>query len=406
MPGHEIYRYRSDSARLVHSGGELRTKEADDSYGIGVRVLEDGKIGFSYCQHESDLARARESALVLSKSAMKTGFGFAPASEIPKADIFDPSIDPDNNTGMKAIVDEARDAAESGGGKSRIVCSFTKESVSLENSAGFSGSYQRTVFSLYAECMLGDGFGFAYSSSTKLPKDTESVGRKAAEMAKSMQGAGKPPDGIYTVVMELEALENIIETLMPSFSGDWKRRGMTRLDAGRKMFSEKLTLVENPLDGVAARPFDDEGTPSSARTLIESGEIKNFLFDRETAALSGVQEGGSCVRPSYDSLPSIAPSNIVISPGEYEDLGVLEKYIELRSAHGAHTANVTSGDIGLEASSAFLVEKGERKPIKGFMLTGNVFDMLSDIVGLEKRQKVYGSLISPRIAFGNVRVVT
>ena len=82
-----------------------------------------------------------------------------------------------------------------------------------------------------------------------------------------------------------------------------------------------------------------------------------------------------------------------------------EEKLEVHYAHGSHTANVTTGDIGLEVSAAFMVDKGERKPVKGFMLSGNVFDWFKEIEGLEKKQKTYGSLISPRIAFRDVHVV-
>jgi PmbA protein len=402
----EIYRYGLQSSKLSYSGGELKSKENNDSSGIAVRTLEDGRLGFAYCQDESGLQDALAEAKKISRFSKPSAFSFVPKADLPKSDIADPRIDPENYTGIKALVDEAREAAESGGGKSRIICSFSRESVSIENSAGFGGSYGKTVFSLYAECMSGDGFGFAYSSSTRLPKNTEAVGKKAADMAKSMQGAGKPSDGLYTVVMEPEALENLIDTLLPSFSGDWKRRGMTKISLGQTLFSDTLTISEDPLsEAIEARPFDDEGTPSRRRALVENGAVKEFLYDRETAALSGTSEGGACTRSSYDSLPAIASSNLVVSPGEWTDLGQIERHIELHSAHGSHTANVTTGDIGLEASSAFLVEKGERKPIKGFMLTGNVFDMLANIEGMEKQQKTYGSLIAPRIAFKNIRVV-
>jgi PmbA protein len=402
----EIYRCRVQSSKLVHSGGELKSKENSDESGIALRVLDGGRIGFAYCRNDDEIQKALLDASRASRFSRQSGFSFAPPSSFPKSEILDPLVDPENFSGIRALVDEAREAAESGGGKSRIICTFNRESVSIENSAGFHGSYGKSVFSLYAECMTGDGFGFAYSSSTRLPKATEWIGKKAADMAKSMQGAGKPADGLYTVVMEAEAIENLIDTLLPCFSGDWKRRGMTKISEGRKMFSEMLTVHEDPLaEAIEARPFDDEGTPSQRRALIEGGTAKNFLYDRETAAFSGTEGSGSCARSSYDSLPAISPSNIVVSPGERSDFSDIKKYIELHSAHGSHTANPTTGDIGLEASSAFLVENGERKPVKGFMLTGNVFEMLSNIEGLEKEQKTYGSLVSPRIAFRNVRVV-
>jgi predicted Zn-dependent protease len=40
------------------------------------------------------------------------------------------------------------------------------------------------------------------------------------------------------------------------------------------------------------------------------------------------------------------------------------------------------------------------------MLSANVFDMFSGIEAIEKKQRTYGSLIAPRIAFRDVRVVS
>jgi PmbA protein len=140
--------------------------------------------------------------------------------------------------------------------------------------------------------------------------------------------------------------------------------------------------------------------------MVNGGVVESFLYDRENAALEGVPESGCCSRGGYDSSPSISASNIVISPGDCGDMAEIGKHIELHYAHGSHTANPTTGDIGLEASAAFLVDKGKRTPLKGFMLTGNVFDMFLGIEAIEKKQFAYGSLISPRIAFKGVRVVS
>jgi PmbA protein len=220
-----------------------------------------------------------------------------------------------------------------------------------------------------------------------------------------MQGAKKPESGVYTIVTQIEALGNLMEALIPSFSGDWKRRKITKLT--NMSLSEKLTICEDGLsEGTEARPFDDEGTPSEKRYLVKNGEIKSFLYDRETAALEGVDESGACGRSFYNDPPSIGSSNITISPGKWKDLGELDNYIELHFAHGSHTANLTTGDIGLEASSAFLVKGEERTPLKGFMVTGNIFEMFSNIEAIESKTNTMGWFVAPRIAFKNVHVVS
>ena len=406
MTEKEIFRASSRSADLTFTGGEMKIKESDSSSGLGVRVLEDGKLGFAFCQSEDSVEEAIEHGRRMSRFSVKSGFSFPGKKSFPTPDILDKSVDPDDLSWLHSIVREVKDVASHKGGRPRVVCHADVSEVSLENTAGFSGGYSKSAVSLYVECMHGDGFGMSFFASHKKPKDIAVEGVKAAEMAEATQNAGKPKPGKYNVVMEVYALENLIDTLLPSFSGDWKRRKITKLEGGKQMFSDKFSLYEDGLAaGVNARPFDDEGTPSAKTALVERGKVDSFLYDHETAALEGVDASGACSRDSYDSPPSIGTSNLVVGPGTWNDLGELERYVEVHYAHGSHTANPTTGDIGLEVSAAFLVERGERKPVKGFMLSGNVFDWFNNIEGLEKKQKVFGSFISPRMAFRDVRVV-
>lgn len=409
MPGHEheIYSYSADSLSLSFTGGELKIKEHQSLCGHAVRALEDGRLGFAYCQDKKHMPGALEEAARMARFSVRTQFSFAPKASIPKSDIHDPALNPSDFSALKDYVEIAKASASSFGATPRVIASMDSTAVSLENSEGFSGAYEKTAFSMYIECMHADGFGFSYLSSLHRPDYVSEAGLKAADMARSMQGAGKPDSGAYTIVMELPALESLLDALMPSFSGDWKRRGITKLAAGLRAFSESLTIAEDGLaPAINARPFDDEGTPSARRVLVDKGTVSSFLYDRETAALEGVPEGGACSRPSFNVAPSISSSNLVIDAGSHKDLSDIGRHIELHSAHGAHTANLTTGDIGLDASVAFLVDRGERKPVKGFMLTGNVFDMFANIEAAEAHQRTYGPLIAPRIAFRDVRIIS
>jgi len=407
MPGQEIYSYSADSLSLSFTGGELKIKEHQSLCGHAVRALEDGRLGFAYCQDKGHIPKALEEAARMARFSVKTPFSFAPGASFQASGLHDPALDPSDFSILKGYVEIAKASASSFGGTPRVISSMDSLDVSLENSEGFSGAYRKTAFSMYIECMHADGFGFSYLSSLHRPDYISEAGLKAADMARSMQGAGKPDSGSYTLVVELSALDSLLDALMPSFSGDWKRRDITRLSQGKKMFSESLTIAEDGLaPAINARPFDDEGTPSTRHVLVDNGVVSSFLYDRETAALEGVHEGGACSRPAYNIAPSVSSSNLVISPGNHKDLSDIGRHIELHSAHGSHTANLTTGDIGLDASVAFLVDKGERKPVKGFMVTGNVFDMFADIEAIEAHQRTYGPLIAPRIAFRGVRIVS
>jgi PmbA protein len=399
MPDHEVFFHNSESTSLTFGGGELKIKETDVFSGYGVRVLQDGRIGFAYCQKEDEIDSTIEKARKLSKFSVKNDFSFSSKSSFENPDILDKSLDPYDYDMLGSMLKELREGTEIFGGKSRIIVSTDNSTISLHNTSGFSGEYKKSEISLYAECMNGEGFGFSYVGSNKKPTEIKELGLKAAGMARDMQGAKKPESGTYTVVMQIEALENLVEILLPSFSGDWKRRGISKIP--NLSFSEKLTICDDGLaEGTGARPFDDEGTPSEKRYLVKNGKVESFLYDRETAALAEVEASGACDRSSFADHPSVGPSNITIAPGDWNDLG------EIDNAHGSHTANLTSGDLGLEASAAFLVEKDKRTPLKGFMVTGNVFEMFANIEAVENKSRSLGWLVAPRIAFKDVKIVS
>ncbi len=405
MSDSEIFFQNSESTSLTFTGAELKIKENSGFSGYGVRVLDDKKVGFSYCQEETELDPTIEKAKKISKFSPESDFSFAPKASYENLDIFDSSLDPSDFSNLKDLLYQAKESAESFGARSKIILSASKSHQKLHNSAGFSGEYDDTGFSMYVECMHGDGLGVSYFSSNKLPKDVSETGLKAAGLAKDMQGAKKPPAGKYPVVVQIEALDSLLDVLLPSFSGDWKRRGITNLP--KQKFSEIFTLSEDGrAGGTSARPFDDEGTVSKKHYLVNQGKVETYLYDREIAALAKTDKCGFCSRNSYDDNPSIGPSNLIISPGDWKDLGEIDRYIELHSAHGSHTANITTGDIGLEVSSAFLVEGEKRTPLKGFMITGNVFEMFANIEAIESKQRTLGSLIAPRIAFSDLRIVS
>ena len=315
---------------------------------------------------------------------------------------------------LKEILHSIKDRAENKGGKSRIFLSTSTDQKRIENTNEFEGSYASTSFSAYVEVMDETGFGFEHIVSNSLPKTIDEIGEGAATMAAKMKNATKPKSGKYKVVFDPIAFENILDTLLPSFSGDYLRRKVTKLKKDKKMFSDKLTIYEDPsANAINAHPFDDEGIVlNKAMPLIEKGVVKNFCFDKETIALFNqnkkpISEGGFCSRSSFQSAPSIGHSIIVIPSGDYSDFETeLGEHLVICSAHGSHTANVTTGDLGLEVSNAYLVnKKGEKTPMRNFMISANVFDLLSTILGLEKPQRTYLNVISPRFAFDNVQII-
>src|SRR4030095_6279145 len=162
MSDHEIYSLRSNSARLAYSGGEMKAKESDFTVGFAVRAIAEGRVGFSHCQKEDQITRTIEDAQKLARFGAKSAFSFAPKSDAPAMNISDPVFETPDFEMLRNYVEDTKNAVESKGGKARVISSIESALIGIENTSGFSGQYRRTAFSMYAECMHGDGFGYSY----------------------------------------------------------------------------------------------------------------------------------------------------------------------------------------------------------------------------------------------------
>ncbi|MBI5223322.1 TldD/PmbA family protein [Candidatus Micrarchaeota archaeon] len=404
----ETYFSSSDGLALSYTGGELKTKEIEKSSGYGLRILENSRLGFSYCQNEKDIPIAISTARKSAKLSGPTRFSFSPKRSSTRLSLFDKSLDLDSPSLYRDLLMEARDSALKKGVNVRVFLSAGFDFLRLENSSGFFGQYKKSYFSFFVEALYKNGSGYSQYSSFTAPKEVSRMGRHALKMAIDMNDAKKPKSGSYSVVFNARSIDSLLDILLPSFSGDWKRRSITRLKSGEDLFSSNFSLYEDPFSsGVNSRPFDDEGVPSQKRSLVTKGRIDSFLYDRETAALEGISAEGNCSRNSYENPPAIGNSNLHIAPGNLSDVGELGEYIEVESAHGSHTANPTNGDFGLEVTTAYHVDRlGIRLPVRGFMVSGNVFDLFKNIAGCEKRVSIEGSISSPKVAFSNVQIVS
>lgn len=403
----EIFFSKNISSSLTAIGKKIKVKEISEEEGFGVRVKSNNQVGFSFCATEEEINKTIQRAIKISKYSPKTKFEFNKKPKMSSWSNFDGKIDPTDIDFMKDQIDSILSEVPQKE-KSKIVISQNNTQIKLENHNGLFGEYKTSLFSAYIEFMNDHGSGFSYISSPKKPKKIEEEAREALEIAKLMKKAKKFRETRdMKMVFHLSALENLIEILIPSFSGDWSRRKITKLQKGEEMFSKMLNISDDPLleMGVGSRPFDDEGTISRKKELIKNGVVKNFLFDRECAALANINEDGNCSRSNFDSRPTISQSNISIARGTTKDFSEIGEHLEIISAHGSHTSNPTTGEFGLEVNTAIHRNGNIEKPIKGFLISGNIFEVFKEIEAIGSKEEQFGNLFSPKIAFSTIKAI-
>ena len=134
--------------------------------------------------------------------------------------------------------------------------------------------------------------------------------------------------------------------------------------------------------------------------------MKGFLYDIYTANKDGVESTSNGFRGSYAGIPSVGSSNVIFDFKNSIDISEIDSGFLTTSVLGAHTANPITGDFSVECSNAFAIENGEiARPVKKAMMSGNIYDILSNCDALKSEVKQKGSFILPKVFARDVRVV-
>ena len=70
---------------------------------------------------------------------------------------------------------------------------------------------------------------------------------------------------------------------------------------------------------------------------------------------------------------------------------------------GTHTANTVTGDFSLGALG-HIYKGGVKKPFKGVMFSGNIFELLNSVKAVGKDLSFYGPLGSPTLFIGGFKI--
>lgn len=155
--------------------------------------------------------------------------------------------------------------------------------------------------------------------------------------------------------------------------------------------SKLLNICDDPsVDENGSYHFDDEGVKAKGKYLVKEGVLVNFLHSLETASKFGVEPTGNGRAENPLFLPIPRMSNVVIEPGDWEvdELIRETKYgIYAKDARGG-SVNVTTGDFIFTTKEAYLIEKGEiTHCIKDFSMLGNILSTLKNVVAIGRDSK-------------------
>lgn len=414
---YEIYIDESNSIQLDSLKEELNFAKEEIELGVGIRVIKDNKVGFAFTSNMEKIAETAKQAIDNTKlNKVDENYSFAEVEKIPKIEkVYDKkfndlSLD-ESIEFLKTTIDTALETE----------CEVT--------GAGFSASEGRSlILNSNGVSIEDEGTGFGIGLSVNLQKDGkiataynsqssrffdldgEKLAAEVCDLAKRSIDTKPIEINDYSVVLDYYAATGLLQTFIGAFNGENVMRGRSILKdkMGEEIASSKLTLTDNSLleKGMYSAKCDGEGSVSKKTDLIKDGVLNSFLYDIYTANKVGEKTTSNGLRGSYLTTPMIAPTNLEFKFSEMKDLEEIDKGVLTTSVLGAHTANPISGDFSVEASNAFKIENGElTDPINKAMISGNVFEIMKKVEGLNSEIKQYGSFIIPKLLVHDLRVV-
>ncbi len=252
--------------------------------------------------------------------------------------------------------------------------------------------YQRSSLvslSVTARTPDGGSSGFFLRNHFDVAKlDTARIGREAIQKALDSRNPRTLEPGIYSVILEAQAADDLIRFNFDARSADEGRSpysapgGRTRL--GERIFDERLNVYSDPwhpeLPGSASA---EDGLPAQRIHFVRKGVVENLQYSRYWAKEKGKEPTPGPVNTIVESsAPAVSVNEMIKST----DRGLLvSRFWYIRSVD-PRTALFT----GLTRDGVWFIEKGKIEyPVRNFRFNQSILELLApgnvEMIGAPER---------------------
>jgi PmbA protein len=427
--GAELYELRSLETPVSFRAGALESVKSVETTGRALRVIREGRMGFSTTTDMADGRTLIQNALQSAQFGGPAPFEFPERQAAQTVACFDAEVDGMDAAALIALGEEVVAKLQAHDPELQIDLSASSdvEQITLLNTSGLEIEDRRTYLNLGIELVRtrGDDILVLWDSASSHAAseiDAMAMVDRLIERLRWAEVTAKVGSKAMPIVFSSLATMCLLLPLSEGLNGRNVYEGASPLGEklDQQVLDRRFTLVDDGrLDFASlSAPYDDEGTPTARKPLVEEGVVRQFLYDLKTAAQAGALPTGNGFKAqgfadrSYHLPPTIMPATQVVLPGDKsldELLAGLGETILVESVIGLGQGNVLSGEFSNNVSTGFLVRNGEVVGrVKNTMIAGNVYELLRDqLIGLGDRAEwVFGLLHTPAIAVDGVGVTS
>jgi Predicted Zn-dependent proteases and their inactivated homologs len=201
--------------------------------------------------------------------------------------------------------------------------------------------------------------------------------------------------GKWTVILEPLALMEILEFLnMVGFSGKSAVDKISPLTdkVGRKIFSENVTILDDPLNPRGfVSPFDFEGNKKGLTVVVDRGVFKNFAHDSITAKKMGTETNACAVpftnHPMFLNLYFRGGNKDYRKMVEETDKGLIITRFWYVNLVEPQSLTLT----GMTRDGVFIVEDGKIVgSMKNMRFNESIFNILGKVLEVSNEEELLG----------------
>jgi PmbA protein len=407
-PGEQVEAYaaRSKGTEVKVFGGEVESVASENVDGVGVRVVVDGRQGFAWAGSldpgvvAETLAEARDNAAFGSVDEYLGLPGPAeaadPGAERASLDLWREALlamPADDKVALALELERAVMAADARiRGVRTVSYGDGASEMALANSLGVEATSRRTVCSLSALTLAGEGVGtrtgYGFSVGREPSElDVGEAAQMAAERAVRLLGATQPKSRRLAVVFDPLVASSILGVICGALNGEavLKGRSMFATRLGEMVAGPGISIVDDPTNPEAfgAAGYDSEGVPTRPVRMVENGRLARFLHNIHTGRRSGTGTTGSAVRGGYTTTPGVGPRALHFEPGPAPPEELLRRaegglYVQSITGLGSGASPVT-GDFSVGADGLVIRDGALAEPVREVTVASTFQRMLLDL---------------------------
>ncbi|MBC7363265.1 MAG: TldD/PmbA family protein [Candidatus Aminicenantes bacterium] len=419
----EVYLVKSRQLSLEVRNGEIESVQEASSYGLGLRLIKDKKLGFAYINdfRKESLNEVISRALELARAVSADENNVLPVDTgiTEVKGLYDPTLAQVPVEQKISLLKEVEQLALQVKGISKSAGASYGENekeIILVNSNGLSKSYKASGcgYGVGVVAEKGEQKSSGYESCNRRffsdLKPAAEVAREAARKALEMLDPRPVKTQRAAVIFDPDVAYAILGGIVQAVNGQNVLQGASFLGKklGQKIASELITIIDDGTleKGLASAPFDGEGVPTQKRVIVENGVLRGFLYNTYAARRAGVRSTGNATRAGFTSLPGIGPHNFYIMKGSHKPEDIIsatERGVLVKEVTG-YGINPVNGHFSGGASGLW-VEKGKIAfPVKGITIAGTAEEMLNGIDLLGQDLDLNRSLTAPTLRIKSLQI--